>query len=64
MHRQDSIWNRQELREKVRQFPGITVIQSLFAALTSFLIQKRDLLKAWVIIYAYNQHVRLFSPSL
>src|SRR5277367_6575034 len=42
---------------------SITVVQSPFAALTSFLIQKRDLLKARVIIYAYNQHVWLLSPE-
>src|SRR5271168_1398335 len=42
---------------------SITVVQSPIAALTSFLIQKRDLLKARVIIYAYNQHVWLLSPE-
>jgi hypothetical protein len=39
------------------------VIQSPIAALTGFLIQKRDLLKARVIICAYNQHVWLLSPE-
>ncbi len=41
----------------------IAVIQSPFSVLTRFLIHKRNLLKARVIIYAYNQHVRLLSPE-
>jgi hypothetical protein len=42
---------------------SIAVIQSPFPALTSFLVHKGDLLKARVIIYAYQQ-VRLLFPSL
>src|SRR5580704_13732092 len=42
---------------------SIAVIQLLFAALTRFLIQKCNFLKARVIIYSYNHHVRLPSPE-
>src|SRR5450432_143619 len=41
----------------------IAVIQSSFATFASLFHQKCDLLKARVIIYAY-QHVRLLPPSL
>src|SRR6267378_1021105 len=41
----------------------IAVIQLSFPALPSFLIHKSDLLKARVIIYAYNDHVRLLPPE-
>src|SRR4029077_2376100 len=40
------------------------VHQSLFSALSCFVIYIRNLLKARVIIYAYNQHIRLLLPSL
>ena len=42
---------------------AISVIQSPFAALTSVLIQKRNFLKARVIIHAYNDLVRLLPPE-
>src|SRR4029077_11724133 len=42
----------------------IAVHQSLFSALSCFVIYIRNLLKARVIIYAYNQHIRLLLPSL
>jgi hypothetical protein len=35
------------------------VIQSLFIIFTGLLNQKCNLLKAWVVIYAYNHHDRL-----
>src|ERR1700730_9136857 len=41
----------------------IAVIQLPFPALPSFLIHKCDLLKARVIIYSYNDHVRLLPPE-
>src|ERR1700739_1097106 len=40
----------------------IAVIQLPFPQLTCFLIQKCNLLKARVIIHAYNDHVRLLPP--
>src|SRR5713101_1376142 len=42
---------------------SIAVIQSPFAALPRFLVEKSDLLKARVIIYAYNHHVWLLPPE-
>src|SRR6267143_1343570 len=42
---------------------SITVVQSPFAALTCFLIEKSYLLKARVIIHAYNEHVPLLPPE-
>jgi transposase len=39
------------------------VIQSPLAALTCFPIQKSNLLKVRLIIYAYNGHLRLLSPE-
>src|SRR6266436_1393368 len=41
----------------------IAVIQLPFPALPSFLIHKSNLLKARVIIYSYNDHVRLLPPE-
>src|SRR5437016_13523084 len=41
----------------------IAVIQLPFSALPSFLIHKSDFLKARVIIYSYNDHVRLLPPE-
>src|SRR3984893_8336988 len=41
----------------------IAVIQLPFPALPSFLIHKCDLPKAPVIIYSYNDHVRLLPPE-
>src|ERR1700691_6643953 len=43
---------------------SITVVQFLFTALTSLIYTKCNRLKARVVIYAYNHHVRLLSPSL
>jgi hypothetical protein len=39
------------------------VIQFLFTTLTSLFYKKCNLLKARVVIYAYNHHVRLLSPE-
>lgn len=39
------------------------MVQSLFPALTRVRITKSNFLKARVIIYAYNQHVRLLPPE-
>jgi hypothetical protein len=39
------------------------MIQSLFTVLTSLFHRKRDLLKARVVIYAYEHHLRLLSPE-
>src|SRR6267378_1042233 len=41
----------------------IAVLQLPFPALTRFLIHKSDFLKARVIIYSYNDHVRLLPPE-
>jgi hypothetical protein len=41
---------------------SIAVVQSSFPT-TRVLIAKSNLLKARVIIYAYNQHVRLLPPE-
>src|SRR6516162_3802777 len=41
----------------------VAVVQLLFTVLTSFFHQKSNLLKARVIIYAYNHHVRLLPPE-
>src|SRR5258708_735784 len=41
----------------------IAVIQLPFPALPSFLIHKSNLLTARVIIYSYNDHVRLLPPE-
>jgi hypothetical protein len=41
----------------------IAVMQLPFPALSSFLIHKSNLLKARVIIYSYNDHVRLLPPE-
>ena len=42
---------------------SIAVIQFPFTALPSLLIHKSNLLKARVIIYSYNDHVRLLPPE-
>src|SRR5262245_34723647 len=42
---------------------SLTVVQSSFLKLTSLFNQKRNLLKARVIIYSYNYHLRLLSPE-
>jgi hypothetical protein len=42
---------------------SITVAQFLFTALTCLFYTKCNRLKARVVIYAYNQHVRLLSPE-
>jgi hypothetical protein len=42
---------------------SIAVVQSPFTAFPCFLIQKSNLLKARVIIYAYNEHVWLLPPE-
>jgi hypothetical protein len=39
------------------------MVQSSFATLSCFCIDKRDVLIARVIIHAYNDHVRLLSPE-
>jgi hypothetical protein len=39
------------------------VVQFLFTTLTSLFYKKCNLLKARVVIYAYNHHVRLLSPE-
>ena len=43
---------------------SIAVTQFLFTALTSLFYTKCNRLKDRVVIYAYNHHVRLLSPSL
>src|SRR5580765_2375069 len=42
---------------------SITVIQFLFTALTGLFHKKCNRLKARVVIYSYNHHVRLLSPG-
>src|SRR5437879_7755430 len=42
---------------------SFAVVQLLFVAFPSFFVYKRDLLKAWVIIYSYNDHIRLLPPE-
>src|SRR5262249_42377345 len=42
---------------------SFTVVQLPFIVLTSLFYQKSNLLKARVIIYAYNHHVRLLPPE-
>ncbi len=42
---------------------SFAVVQLLFAALPSFCVYKRDLLKARVIIHSYDDHVRLLPPE-
>src|SRR5215475_4585165 len=42
---------------------SFTMVQLLFTELISFFHQKSNLLKARVIIYAYNHHVRLLPPE-
>src|SRR6267143_1788564 len=42
---------------------SITVVQWSFTALTSLFHKKCNRLKARVVIYAYNHHVRLLSPE-
>src|SRR5713101_8991514 len=39
------------------------MVQFLFTTLTSLFNQKCNRLKARVVIYAYNHHVRLLSPE-
>ena len=39
------------------------VVQFLFTTLTSLFYKKCNLLKARMVIYAYNHHVRLLSPE-
>ena len=52
-----------------RQFPvkllgfSRTVVQLPFHILSRFCVYQRDVLVARVIIYAYNDHVRLLSPE-
>ena len=41
----------------------ITVVQLLFTTLTRLFYKKCNRLKARVVIYAYNHHVRLLSPE-
>src|SRR5215472_14874000 len=43
---------------------SITVVQFLFTILTALFYKKCNRLKARVVIYAYQHHVRLLSPSL
>ena len=40
-----------------------TVVQFLFTTLTGLFFKKCNRLKARVVIYAYNHHVRLLSPG-
>src|SRR5262249_5583553 len=42
---------------------SLTVVQSSFLNFTSLFDQKRNLLKARMIIHAYNHHNRLLSPE-
>src|SRR5262249_24491001 len=42
---------------------SVAVVQSSFTTLTSLCNQKCNLLKARVIIYSYNHHVRLLPPE-
>src|SRR5215469_2700860 len=42
---------------------SITVVQFLFTTLTGLFHQKCNRLKARVVIYAYQHHVRLLSPE-
>ena len=42
---------------------SITVVQFLLTALTSLFDTKCNCLKARVVIYAYNHHVRLLPPE-
>jgi hypothetical protein len=42
---------------------SIAVVQFLLTALTRLFLKKCNLLKARVVIYAYNHHVRLLSPE-
>src|SRR5262249_46093833 len=42
---------------------SITVVQILFNKLTCLFYKKRNRLKARVVIYAYQVHVRLLSPE-
>src|SRR5215467_1341495 len=42
---------------------SVAVVQSSFTTLTSLFNQKCNLLKARVIIYSYNHHVRLLPPE-
>src|SRR5580704_2962218 len=43
---------------------SFAVMQLPFTALARLFLKKCNLLKARVVIYAYQQHVRLLSPSL
>jgi len=43
---------------------SITVVQLLLTTLTALLHKKGNRLKARVVIYAYQHHVRLLLPSL
>ncbi len=40
------------------------MVQLHLSAFNGLLIQKNDLLKTRVVIYAYQQHVRLLAPEL
>jgi hypothetical protein len=42
---------------------SITVVQFLFTTFTRLFYKKCNRLKARVVIYAYNHHVRLLSPE-
>src|SRR4030095_10266080 len=42
---------------------SITVVQLLFTTFTGLFHKKCNRLKARVVIYAYNHHVRLLSPE-
>src|SRR3981081_4642530 len=42
---------------------SITMVQFLFTTLNSLFRKKCNRLKARVVIYAYNHHVRLLSPE-
>ena len=42
---------------------SITVLQFLFTTFTGLFHKKCNRLKARVVIYAYNHHVRLLSPE-
>src|SRR4030095_10825494 len=42
---------------------SITVVEFLFTTFTGLFHKKCDRLKARVVIYAYNHHVRLLSPE-
>src|SRR6266478_8183944 len=42
---------------------SITVVQFLFTTFTGLFHKKCNRLKARVVIYAYNHHVRLLSPE-